>query len=108
MSEDTDTRPLPSDPIELQIEQEIEEFLRDLTLEFPFPDIFETLRRHEFKDRFGEKILPLRNKKTSEDNLKEIQSRVDEFLHRLFSTFGKRYKDRIEGAFRYYTQTTVE
>lgn len=108
MVNEREPRPLPDDPVALQIEQEVEEFLRDLTLEFPFPEIFETLRRHEFKDRFGSKILPLPAKKISEDNLKEIKVRVTEFLERLSKTFGSRYKKQIESSFRYYTETTFE
>ena len=108
MVKDQDPRPTPSDPVELLIQQEIEEFLRDLTLEFPFPDIFETLRRYEFKDRFGAKIKPLPSKRASENQMKEIQARLNDFLDRLFQTFGNKYKSQIEEGLRYYTQTTVD
>lgn len=108
VTDEINYRPLPKDPVALQIEQEVEEFLRDLTLEFSFTNIFETLRRYEFKDRFGTKILPMRNRKSSEAHLKEIRDRIDQFLDRLLKTFGSRYKQKIEDSFRYYTQTTFD
>lgn len=96
------------DPIELKISQELEEFLRDLTLEFPFPEIFEVLRRHEMKDRFGGKIRAMPTKKLPEDQLKEIQERVAKFLDELKKTYGSRYRDKIEELFKTYTEKTME
>jgi hypothetical protein len=96
------------DPIELQIDQEMEEFLRDLALEYPFHEIFESLRRHEFKDRFGSKISPLPQRRLAADTQKEIQSRVADFIVQLKTHFGSRYAERVDESFRFYTQTTRE
>jgi len=96
------------DPVELKISQELEEFLKDLTLEFPFPEIFEVLRRHELKDRFGAKIRALPSKRLPESKLKEIDDRVSEYLKELKATYGPNYHGRIEELFKSYTQTTVE
>lgn len=98
------------DPFEERIEEEVEEFLRDLTLEFSFPEIFETLRRYEFKDRFGGKVIPLprREKKLIDSQLKSIESRIHGFLHQLQESFGDRYAPVIEKSFRYYTSTTMD
>ena len=96
------------DPAHMLIQQEVEEFLRDLTLEFPFPEIFEILRRHEFKGRFGKNVMPLPHKKFASDSLKEIESRITDFLLSLNKTFGSRYQEFIANSFRFYTETTVE
>ncbi|MDB5038980.1 MAG: hypothetical protein JWQ35_2508 [Bacteriovoracaceae bacterium] len=98
----------PADPVETLIQQEVEEFLRDLTLEYPFPEIFEILRRHEFKDRFGKNVTPLPQKKFAGDSLKEIQDRIGVFLTELQKTFGTKYHSIIDQSFRFYTETTVE
>jgi hypothetical protein len=97
-----------SDPVTLIVQQEVEEFLRDLTLEYPFPEIFEILRRHEFKDRFGKNVTPLPPKKFSSNSLKEIHERILSFLAHLHKTFGPKYRDLILESFRYYTETTLE
>jgi len=96
------------DPFEMRIQQEVEEFLRDLTLEYPFPEIFEILRRHEFKDRFGKNVTPLPQKRVSPEVLKEVHHRIDEFLVELRRVFGSRYSGFIAESFRYYTETTIE
>lgn len=96
------------DPIEVQIDQEVEEFLRDLTLEFPFQEIFETLRRQGFKDKFGKKVFPFPHKRISEDSVKEIEGRVQAFLGDLRKTFGARYLPKIEEAIGFYTEKTLE
>ena len=96
------------DPLELQIQQEVEEFLRDLTLEYPFPEIFEILRRHEFRDRYGHNVLPLPQKRFCTITLKEINQRIDYFLDELREMFGERYTPFIEESFRYYTETTID
>lgn len=96
------------DPQQLQIQQEVEEFLRDLTLEFPFPEIFEILRRHEFRDRFGNNVTPLPQKRFENEVLKEIEDRIDAFLENLREAFGMRYRSFIDDSFRYYTETTVD
>lgn len=96
------------DPVEMLIQQEIEEFLRDLTLEYPFPEIFEILRRHEFKDRFGKNVTPLPQKKFETETMKEIHARILMFLRELQKTFGRKYHDFIDKSFRFYTETTVD
>ncbi len=96
------------DPFEERIQQEVEEFLRDLTLEFPFPEIFEILRRHEFRDRFGPKVMPLPQKRVELATLKEIHERIDQFLMSLKDTFGSKYSECIQKSFRYYTETTLD
>lgn len=96
------------DAQQLQIQQEVEEFLRDLTLEYPFPEIFEILRRHEFKDRYGHNVMPLPQKRFDNDVLKEIQDRIDAFLGNLSQAFGLRYRAFIADSFRYYTETTLD
>ena len=96
------------DPCELRIQGEVEEFLRDLTLEYPFPEIFEILKRYEVKDRLGPNVTPLHQKKHSAEALKEIQGRVSGFQNDLRKTFGKNYVDFINETFRYYTSTTIE
>lgn len=96
------------DPLQLQIQQEVEEFLRDLTLEFPFAEIFEILRRHEFRDRYGVNVTPLPHKRFNNDVMKEIQDRIGVFLSDLHMAFGKRYCAFIDDSFRYYTETTVD
>lgn len=96
------------EPQQLQIQQEVEEFLRDLTLEFPFPEIFEILRRHEFKDRYGHNVTPLPQKRFDNDVLKEIQERIEAFLSNLVQAFGIRYTAFIADSFRYYTETTID
>ena len=99
---------IKSDPFRVRIQDEIEEFLRDLTLEYPFTEIFWILRRHEFKGRFGEKVTPLPKKGVCNQALKEIDYRIDEFLETLREVFGKHYYDFIEESFRYYTATTCD
>lgn len=94
--------------IELIIRQEVEEFLRDLTLEYPFPEIFEILRRHEFRDRFGKNVTPLPQKRFQNDSLKEIQERIAKFLMDLRKNFGPKYKETIANSFRFYTETTLD
>jgi len=96
------------DPIELQIQQEIEESLRDLVLEFPFHAVFDCLRRYEFQDRFGDRILPLPHRKSTAGDSKEIRARIDKMLAELHVQFGTKYSAQIQEAFRYYTQTTFE
>lgn len=96
------------DPQQLQIQQEVEEFLRDLTLEFPFSEIFEILRRHEFRDRYGHNVTPLPQKRFDNDVLKEIQDRIEAFLSNLVQCFGMRYTAFIDDSFRYYTETTID
>ncbi len=98
----------PFDPAAFRIQQEVEEFLRDLSLEFPFPDIFESLRRFEFKERFGGKIVPLPKSQSQSESIREIRERVDEFLAQLRKDYGKKYSDHIEASFRFYTQVTRE
>jgi len=94
------------DPIELQIQQEIEEFLRDLVLEFPFHAVFDCLRRYEIKERLGQNILPLPHRKSSGEDSKEIRTRIEAMLESLHSHFGSKYSNQIQEAFRYYTATT--
>lgn len=96
------------DPVELLIQQEVEEFLRDLTLEYPFPEIFEILRRHEFKERFGTNVTPFPQKKFSMESMKEIEGRITMFLRELRRTFGSPYFGFIEKSFKFYTETTLE
>lgn len=98
------------DPFEIRIEEEVEEFLRDLTLEYSFQEIFETLRRYEFRDRFGGKVIPLprQAKKVDDSQLKDIETRIGGFLDQLHEDFGDRYAPTIQKSFRYYTSTTVE
>jgi hypothetical protein len=96
------------DPFQIRIQQEVEEFLRDLTLEFPFPEIFEILRRHEFRDRFGANVTPFPQKKFDPDVLQEIGGRIELFLLDLRKVFGSRYAGFIDDSFRYYTETTLE
>ena len=96
------------DAFQMRIQQEVEEFLRDLTLEYPFPEIFEILRRHEFKDRFGTNVTPLPQKRFSPEVLKEIRERIDIFLVDLKKVFGSKYSKFITESFRYYTETTLE
>lgn len=98
--------PEAEDPIELQIQQEIEEFLRDLVLEYPFHAVFDCLRKYEFQDRLGNKILPLPHRKSSGELAKEIRVRIETMLEGLHSHFGSKYSSHIKEAFRYYTQTT--
>lgn len=97
-----------SDPVELMIEQEVEEFLRDLTLEYPFPEIFETLRRHEFKDRFGVNVLPLPPRRFHAATLSEIQTRIADFKIKLKQVFGSKHDTSIHRSFKTFTRTTVE
>lgn len=101
---------LKIDPFEVRIQEEVEEFLRDLTLEYPFPEIFETLRRCEFKDRFGSKVIPFpkTNKVRSESQLRDIELRIEDFLEQLNADFGPSYQAFIQESFRFYTQTTVD
>lgn len=96
------------DNIALIIHQEVEEFLRDLTLEYPFPIIFETLRRHGYRERFGAKITPLPDKKLPPESMRELNSRVQDFLGDLRRNFGSKYESQIQESFRFYTQTTLE
>ncbi|MBN8554922.1 MAG: hypothetical protein J0L93_05705 [Deltaproteobacteria bacterium] len=96
------------DPFQIRIQQEVEEFLRDLTLEYPFSEIFETLRRHEFKDRFGKNVTPMPQKRFSSEVLSEIDERISSFLVDLRKVFGSRYSAFIDDSFRYYTETTLE
>ncbi len=98
------------DPFEIRIQEEVEEFLRDLTLEFPFPAIFETLRRCEFRDRFSGKILPFpkANAIKASNQINDIDARIRIFLAQLRGEFGKNYHLAIEDSFRFYTQTTVD
>jgi len=96
------------DPIELQIEQEVEEFLRDLTLEFSFPEIFEALRRHGFRDFFGSKVSPFPRHKFDPNRVKDIEQRFEDFLGGLRHTFGARYSEKIIETVREYTRTTLE
>jgi len=96
------------DPIVLQIHQEVEEFLRDLTLEYPFHEIFETLRRQGYEHRFGKKVFPFPRKKTSEDSLREVDQRLKSFLVDLKSTFGQKYAPEIDEAIRFFTDKTLE
>lgn len=98
----------PKDAFEVRIYEEVEEFLRDLTVEFPFPEIFETMRRHEFRDRFGSNVTPLPRKRCNTQEIKEIDERIGDFLTHLHLDFGENYKDFIQRSFRYYTETTVE
>ncbi len=97
-----------SDPVQLIIEQEVEEFLRDLTLEFPFPEIFEILRQHEFKERFGKNVSPMPQKKFDRGSLSQIRERIDTFLKHLRGQFGLKYYDQIDKSFKFYTETTVD
>ena len=101
------TDPFAFDPVKIQIRQELEEFLRDLTLEFPFPEIFEILKRHEFRTRYGN-VLPLPNGQYSPLVLKEIHHRILEFLQELRHAFGRRYYSFIENCFQSFTETTLE
>jgi hypothetical protein len=94
--------------IQLMIRQEVEEFLRDLTLEYPFPEIFEILRRHEFKDRFGRNVTPLPQKRFCAEALKEIEDRIGDFLTNLKKTFGPKFESTISDSFRFYTETTLD
>ena len=102
---------LTLDPFEIRIQEEVEEFLRDLTVEFPFPIVFETLRRFEYRDRFGSKILPFPKseaRKKGSDSIGEVDSRIRIFLAQLKSDFGSNYHLAIQDSFRFYTQTTVD
>lgn len=102
---------LDQDPFKERICDEVEEFLRDLTLEFPFEDIFESLRRFEYKNRYGPKVVPIpkiQNKAGSEPQTKDIRHRIGSFLNRLDEDFGQNYSDYIRQRFRYYTETTWE
>jgi len=96
------------DPFKVRIEQEVEEFLKDLTLEFPFSEIFEILRRYEFKDRFGPKVTPFPKKGLSPESLKEIDDRIQNFFGEMKKNFGSKYAEFIADSFKYYTGTTVE
>lgn len=101
------------DPFQTRIQEELEEFLQDLALEKPFLHIFEALRRWDFQDRFGPKVVPLPKRKAlleTEDSaeLKELQERVDHFLIGLEKDFGSNYSQFIRDSFRYYTQTTKD
>lgn len=98
------------DPFEIRIQEEVEEFLRDLTLEYPFPSIFETLRRFEFKDRFGRNVVPFPKgeAKNSPERLRDIDVRIRVFLAQLRAQFGANYHAAINDSFRFYTQTTVD
>lgn len=108
MVKGSDSKQAPEDPVGFQIQQEVEEFLRDLTLEYPFSEVFEILRRREFQDRFGSNVTPLPQKKFNYASMKEIEGRIQDFLEDLRRTFGRRYYETIEDSFRYYTVTTVE
>jgi len=96
------------DDVLLRIQQEVEEFLKDLTLEFPFSEIFEILRRYEFKDRYGSKVSPMPKKGLSSDGLTAIDQRIRTFFEQLKKEFGSKYVGFIEESFRVYTQTTRE
>lgn len=96
------------DPIAFQIRQEVEEFLRDLTMEFPFPEIFEILRQHEFHARFGHKVSPFPSRKLQKEALAEIKIRIRDFLAQLEKAYGSRNADAIKRAMSFYTVTTVE
>jgi|GEM_PF-5989722 len=101
-----------NDPFEVRIQEEVEEFLRDLTLEFPFEAIFETLRRFEFRGRYGPKVIPLprtiNSQISREQTLKDVHLEIDRFLKRLEDGFGEKYSHFIQDSFRYYTETTFE
>lgn len=96
------------DDLETRIQQEVEEFLRDLTLEFPFPEIFEILKRHEFKGRYGSNVTPIPQRKFSPEVMKEIHQRIDAFFGDLKKNFGSRHEPFIQQCFAYYTETTLE
>jgi len=98
------------DPCEMRIQEEVEEFLQDLTLEHPFHDIFECLRRWDFQDRFGPKVIPLPRKVRpfTEEDLRDLSDRIEGFLGRLEDDFGGSYSGFIRDSFRFYTQTTSE
>ncbi len=101
---------LKIDPFEIRIQEEVEEFLRDLTLEFPFPIVFETLRRFEFRDRYGSKIVPFpkAEARPKANSIHEIDSRIRIFLTQLRNEFGKNYHNAVTDSFRFYTQTTID
>lgn len=96
------------DPFEERIEQEVEEFLKDLTLEFPFQEIFETLKRHEFKGRFGSKVMPFPERRVRSESLKDLKGRIQGFLERLELDYGQKYGPYIQETFRRYSATTLE
>jgi hypothetical protein len=99
------------DPFQMRIQEELEEFLQDLALEQPFINIFETLRRWDFQDRYGPKVIPLPKKNSKETEgaeVRELMDRVDHFLIDLEKNFGMDYSKFIRESFRYYTQTTSE
>jgi len=98
----------PQDPFEMLIQEEVEEFLRDLALEYPFQEVFETLRRFEFIERYGAKVIPLpkRTALGNEAQLKDIKERINSFLGDLEEQFGPKYGPHIQNSFRFYTETT--
>lgn len=101
---------LQQDSFRSRIHDEVEEFLQDLTLEYAFQEIFDSLRRFEFKDRFGNKVVPLPKKplnlkKTAEPGIDE---RIESFLMHLEDEFGEKYSLAIQESFRFFTATTFE
>lgn len=101
---------LSIDPREIEIQEEVEEFLRELTLEYPFPEVFESLRRYEYRDRYGTKVLPFPKKIEVNKSIrvKDIEGKIRGFLRELKGSFGDRYTTFIDDSFRFYTQTTVD
>jgi len=110
IKEQTSGSPLFLDSYELRIQDEVEEFLQDLTLEFPFQEIFETLRRFEFYERYGNKVIPLPkvSAKSPTHEMKKIRNRILVFLDKLETDFGQKYAPLIQKSFHYYTETTRE
>lgn len=96
------------DPFRLRIHEEVEEFLRDLTLEFPFQEIFECLRRYEFKHRHGAKVIPFPRKSSAKNMGKNLETTIDDFLKNLESEFGQKHSKSIQESFKYFTSTTYE
>ncbi|TVQ81261.1 MAG: hypothetical protein EA369_00350 [Bradymonadales bacterium] len=108
----TQEKAAPLDPFKQRIQEEVEEFLQDLTLSHPFQNIFESLRRWDFQDRFGPKVIPIPKKpghpKTEEEELRLLLDEIQNFLERLEQEFGLSYSQFIRDRFRYYTQNTSE
>lgn len=101
---------LQQDSFRSRIHDEVEEFLRDLTLEYAFQEIFDSLRRFEFKDRFGNKVVPLSKKSRALKDSTEpgIDERIESFLMHLEDEFGEKYSLAIQESFRFFTATTFE
>lgn len=99
-----------ADPFKERIHDEVEEFLRDLALEFPFPIIFELLRKHEFKDRFGSKVVPLPRKRGLEDSqdTKAVQNRMQNFIEDLEKSYGRHHRPTIDQSFKYFSSVTFD